>query len=317
MKLQLSNKASRMFHTAGFKIKQRSPELLLTAGIVGVIGSTVMACKATTKIDTVLDETKQKVDIIHESVAYGHVVGREDVEYTEEDSKKDLTIVYTQTGVKLFKLYAPAIALGTLSIGCIVAGHNILKKRNLALAAAYAVVDKGFKQYRKNVVDRFGEDLDKELRYNIKANEVEKITKDKKGKETVEKETEYDINKSILEQYSPYARFFDASSTCFEKDSGLNLMFLRRQQDFANEKLKRNGHLFLNEVYDLLGIPRSIPGQQVGWVYNSKDPLADNNVDFGIYDITKEGSRRFVNGLEYNILLDFNVDGPITSILEG
>ena len=218
---------------------------------------------------------------------------------------------------KLFKLYAPAIALGALSITSIVAGHHILHKRNLALAAAYTVVDRGFKQYRKNVVDRFGEELDKELRYNIKSKDVEVITKDKKGVEKVEKQTEYEIDQHGLEDYSPYARFFDATSACFEKNAELNLMFLRRQQDFANEKLKRNGHLFLNEVYDLLGIPRSIPGQEVGWVYNSKDPLADNRVDFGIYDITKEGCRRFVNGLEYNILLDFNVDGPITSILEG
>lgn len=317
MKLQLSEKASRFIATAGLQLKQHSPEILMVVGIAGTIASTVMACKATTKIDEVLDETKHNVDIIHESADLGHVIGREDVEYTEDDKTKDLTIVYTQTGVKLLKLYAPAIALGALSITSIVAGNRILHKRNLALAAAYTVVDRGFKQYRKNVVDRFGEELDKELRYNIKSKEVEVITKDEKGKEKVEKQTEYEINPSGLEDYSPYARFFDAGSKHFEKNSELNLMFLRRQQDYANELLKRNGHLFLNEVYDLLGIPRSIPGQQVGWVYNSKDKLADNCVDFGIYDISKEGCRRFVNGLEYNILLDFNVDGPITGILEG
>lgn len=309
--MKLSTKASRMIHTVELGLKKHSPEILMTVGIVGTVASTVIACKATTKINKILDEKnymKEQIDIVMNDDTY---------DYTEEDKVKDLTIIYTQTGVKLLKLYAPAIALGTLSIGCIVAGHNILRKRNLALAAAYAVVDKGFKQYRKNVVDRFGEELDKELRYNIKTKEVEKITKDGKGKEKVEKETVAEIDPSLLEEYSPYARFFDATSSYFEKDSELNLMFLRKTEDWANEKLKRNGHLFLNEVYDMLGIPRSRPGQQVGWVYNSKDELADNHVDFGIYDITKEGSRRFVNGLEYNILLDFNVDGPITRILEG
>lgn len=309
MKLQLSNKASRMIHTAGFKLKQHSPEILLTTGIIGVIGSTVMACKATTKIDAVLDETKEKVDIIHESVECGHVVGREDVEYTEEDSKKDLTIVYTQTGVKLFRLYAPAMALGTLSIGCIVAGHNILKKRNLALAAAYAVVDKGFKQYRKNVVDRFGEELDKELRYNVKSKEIEKITKDKNGKEKVEKETVKYVNPET--DVSEYAKFYDCGNIGWEKDPELNLMFLRRQQDYANELLRAKGHLFLNEVYDMLGIPRTKAGQVVGWVYDKNNDQIDSKVDFGIYDINRESCRNFVNGYERTILLDFNVDGPI------
>ena len=308
--MKLSTKASRMIHSAGLSLKKHSPEILMTVGITGMVASTVLACKATTKIDEIIDEVKYKkeqIDIVMNDEEFKD-------RYTEEDKVNDLTIIYTQSGVKLLKLYAPSIILGALSIGCIVSGHKILKKRNIALAAAYTVVDKGFKQYRKNVVDRFGEELDKELRYNIKTKEVEKITKNEKGKEKVEKEVVAELDPSTLAQYSPYARFFDATSSCFEKNSELNLMFLRRQQDWANEKLKRNGHLFLNEVYDMLGIPRSIPGQEVGWVYNSKDPLADNCVDFGIYDITKEGCRRFVNGLEYNILLDFNVDGPITGI---
>ena len=310
--MKLSTKASRMVNTMGLKLKQHSPEILMTVGIVGMVASTVSACKATTKIDHIIDEVKYKKEQID------IVMNDEDLkdQYTEEDKVKDLTIIYTQSGVKLFKLYAPAIALGVFSIGCIVSGHRILKKRNLALAAAYTVVDRGFKQYRKNVVDRFGEELDKELRYNIKTKEVEKITKDTKGKEKVEKETVAELDPATLAEYSPYARFYDAGSKYFEKNHELDLMFLRRQQDYANELLKRKGHLFLNEVYDLLGIPRSQPGQEVGWVYNSEDPLADNCVDFGVYDITKEGSRRFVNGLEHNILLDFNVDGPILSILE-
>lgn len=303
--MKLSTKASRMINTAGLKLKQHSPEILMTVGIVGTVASTVMACKATTKIDGILDEVKYKkeqIDIIMNDEEYKD-------QYTEEDKTKDLTIIYTQTGVKLFKLYAPSIALGALSIGCIVAGHNILRKRNIALAAAYAVVDKGFKQYRKNVVDRFGEELDKELRYNIKNKDVEVITKDEKGKEKVEKQTVQYVNPET--NVSEYAKFYDCGNKGWEKDPELNLMFLRRQQDYANELLRRKGHLFLNEVYDLLGIPRTRAGQVVGWVYNSKDENADNCVDFGIYDINRESCRNFVNGYERTILLDFNVDGPI------
>lgn len=304
MKSEIATKASRLIHTAGLQLKKHSPEILMVAGIAGTIASTVMACKATSKIDEIIEEKNYKeeqIDIVMNDDKY---------DYTEEDKVKDLTIIYTQMGVKLFKVYAPAIALGIVSVGCIVAGHRILKKRNLALMAAYTVVDKGFKQYRKNVVERFGDEIDKELRYNIKTKEIEKIVTDKKGVEKIEKETVKELDEKALSDYSEYARFFDAGSTQFEKDPEYNLMFLRKQQEWANEKLKARGHLFLNEVYDELGIPRSRIGAIAGWIYDEKCPNGDNYVDFGIYE-NREANRRFVNGQEYNILLDFNVDGII------
>lgn len=304
MKSEIMTKASRLIHTAGLQLKKHSPEILMVAGIAGTITSTVMACKSTTKIDGIIDEVKYKKEQID------IVMNDDEYDYTEEDKVKDLTIIYTQAGVKLLKVYAPAIALGVVSIGCIVAGHNILKKRNLALMAAYTVVDKGFKQYRKNVVERFGSDIDKELRFNVKSKEIDKVVKDKKGVEKIEKETVQEIDEKALSEYSEFARFFDAASRQFEKDPEYNLMFLRKTQEWANEKLKANGHLFLNEVYDMLDIPRSRTGAIAGWVYDEKNPIGDNYVDFGIYT-NNEANRRFINGLEYNILLDFNCDGII------
>lgn len=312
MKTEIMTKASRVFSKAGLQLKKHSPEILMVAGIAGTVASTVMACKATRKVDDILKPTKETIDIIHDGMEKGQING---VEYTQEDGRKDLTITYTQTGVKLLKLYGPALALGTLSITSIVAGHNILKKRNIALAAAYAVVDKSFKNYRKNVVDRFGDQLDKELRYGIKAKEVEEIVTDKNGNEKVEKKTIQEIDTDAVVNYSEYARFFDAACCNFEKDPEYNLMFLRRQQEYANELLKSKGHLFLNEVYDMLGIQRSKAGQIVGWIYDEKNPNGDNYVDFGIYNTNSEAARRFVNGLEYNILLDFNVDGVIYDMI--
>lgn len=305
MKNQMMLKASRAFSKAGLQIKKHSPEILMVAGIAGTVASTVMACKATTKANGLLEEAKKEIEAIH-------TVAERDDQYSQKDLQQALTISYTQTGIKLAKLYAPAIALGTLSIVSIVSGHKILKKRNVALAAAYAVVDKGFKSYRKNVVERFGEELDKELRYGVKTKEVEEITVNEKGKEKVEKKTIQEV--TGIDGYSQYARFFDAASDQFEKDPEYNLMFLRRQQDYANEVLKSRGHLFLNEVYDMLGIQRSKAGQVVGWIYDTKNPNGDNCVDFGIYD-NREGNRRFVNGYEYNILLDFNVDGVIYDLI--
>lgn len=310
-KLEIMNTVTRSLHRVGFKIKKHSPEILVGAGIVGVVGSTVMACKATTKLDEVLDEPKEKIEKIHELMENPGMVP-EGKEYTEEDGKKDLTIMYTQTAVKVAKLYAPAVILGTVSIAAILGGHNILRKRNIALAAAYTAVDKGFKEYRGRVIERFGEELDKELKYNIKAKEIEETVVNEDGTETTVKKT---VNIADPNATSIYARFFDDGCTGWSKDPEYNLMFLKDQQRFANDLLKSRGHLFLNEVYDMLGIPRSTAGAVVGWIYDEKCPVGDNFVDFGIYDLYDEKKRDFVNGYERTILLDFNVDGEIYKMI--
>lgn len=307
MKQEIISKATRLLSSAQYKVKKHSPEILMVAGIAGTVVGTVLACKATTKVSEIIEEKNKAVDDVHTCLE------DKEIEYTEEDSKKDLTIIYAQTGVKLFKLYAPAIGVMALSFASIIAGHKVLKKRNVAIAAAYAAIDKGFKQYRKNVIEEFGEGVDQQMRFGLKSKEVKKKGKDGK---TV-KETEYYIDPegNPLDNISEYARFFDAASENFAKDPEYNMMFLRRQQDYANEMLKARGHLFLNEVYDLLDIPRSKAGQVVGWVYDKNgNTKGDNYVDFGLYR-NDQGTRRFVNGLEYNILLDFNVDGVIYDLI--
>lgn len=307
MKQEIINKATRLLSSTQYQVKKHSPEILMVAGIAGTIVGTVLACKATTKVSEIIEEKNKNVEDVHTCLE------EKPKEYTEEDSKKDLTIIYAQTGVKLFKLYAPAIGVMALSFASIIAGHKVLKKRNIAIAAAYAAIDKGFKQYRKNVIEEFGEGVDQQMRFGLKSKEIKK--KDKDGK-TV-KETEYYIDPegNPLDNISEYARFFDAASENFAKDPEYNMMFLRRQQDYANEMLKSRGHLFLNEVYDLLDIPRSKAGQVVGWVYDKNgNTKGDNYVDFGLYR-NDQGTRRFVNGLEYNILLDFNVDGVIYDLI--
>ena len=307
MKQEIINKATRLLSSTQYQVKKHSPEILMVAGIAGTIVGTVLACKATTKVSEIIEEKNKNVEDVHTCLEDNSK------EYTEEDSKKDLTIIYAQTGVKLFKLYAPAIGVMALSFASIIAGHKVLKKRNIAIAAAYAAIDKGFKQYRKNVIEEFGEGVDQQMRFGLKSKEIKK--KDKDGK-TV-KETEYyiDPDANPLDNISEYARFFDAASSNFAKDPEYNMMFLRRQQDYANEMLKSRGHLFLNEVYDLLDIPRSKAGQVVGWVYDKNgNTKGDNYVDFGLYR-NDQATRRFVNGLEYNILLDFNVDGVIYDII--
>lgn len=307
-KTEFMNKMSRTVNRLGMNVRKHSPEILLVTGIVGVAATTVLACKATTKLDKVIEKNKSSVDQIKTYVSENGY----SEEYTEQDYKKDLTIVYTKSAVDLVKLYGPAVLLGAASIGCILASHNIVHKRNVALAAAYASVDNSFKDYRKNVIDRFGKELDRELKFNIKSEERENVVTNEDGTEAIAKET---VTTAKVNTDSDYARFFAEGQMGWEKDPEHNLYFLKCQERIANEKLQERGHLFLNEVYDLLDIPRTQAGQIMGWVYDPDNADLDNYVDFGIYDLHNERKRAFVNGHECNILLDPNVEGNVWDLM--
>ena len=291
--------ATRVFWQNAFIIKKHSPELLLAAGVIGVVTSTVMACKATLKVEAILDEANEKIEKIKHAE---QTVNKE--KYTEQDYRKDLMTVRVQSGIKLVKLYGPAITLSAASIACFLGAHNIMQKRNVALIAAYKAVEKGFADYRRRVVDELGEDKDRQFRYGAKKEVVTEIEVGEDGKPKKVKKTVDIVDPN---EHSVYARFFDESSAQWNHSAEHNLIFLKCQQNFANDLLRARGHLFLNEVYDMLGIPRSGAGAVVGW----RIGLGDDFVDFGIFEYGKHKVRDFVNGYEPAILLDFNVDGVI------
>ena len=299
------------FNKIGFQIQKKSPELLVAAGIAGVVVSAVMACKATIKASEVAEEVKETIDEIHEIEEKG--ITRAGNPYSIEDTKKDLTTTYLQTGVKYAKLYAPSVILGAASITCIVASHRVLKKRNIALAAAYTTLDKSFKEYRGRVMERFGEQVEKEIRYNIKAKEIKKTVVDETGKKEKVKEV---VDVPAVDgwdpsQYSPYARRFDETHPNWTKNPEMNRFYLKARQAQANDMLKARGHLFLNEVYDMMGFPRTKAGAVVGWLYDPKRPeLGDSYVDFGMSEIQEgEDFESYVK----SYILDFNVVGDITN----
>ena len=283
-----------------FKTVKNAPTILMIAGVAGVVGSGILVGRATLKLTKVLEESKNTIDSINDAVE------DESIEYSQEDAATDLGTVRVSTAAKVVKLYVPAVIVSGLSIACMIQSHNILKKRNVALAAAFATVTQSFSKYRKAVVDKYGERTDYELKHGIRTEKVSVSETDENGKTKTKKETI-----DVVDGYSDYARFYDDGCTGWDKDAEYNLMFLKAQQQYANDKLIAKGYLFLNEVYDMLGIPQSKEGQIVGWIYNLENPTGDNFVDFGIYDVNKENARDFVNGYEQTILLDFNVDGNV------
>lgn len=298
-KTEIMKSVNGVTSKAVMKLKKHSPEILVVAGIAGTVVSAVLACKATTKVAEILDETKGTLDTIHEGMETGAINGQE---YTNEDGKKDTVVVYAQTGMKLAKLYGPAIILGTLSITSILASNNILRKRNVALGVAYAAIDKSFKEYRGRVIERFGEQVDTELKYGIKAKKFEEIEVDPEtGKEKKVKKTVMVADPNLQ---SDYAVYFDSKSRNYETNPDYNRMFLKAQQAFANDKLQTRGHLFLNEVLDDLDLPRTPAGQIVGWTKDGPDGY----VNFRIVEVERETED---GRHEPALLLDFNVEGNI------
>jgi hypothetical protein len=301
-KTEIMKSVSGVVNKTTMTLKKHSPEILVVAGVIGAVASAVIACKATTKVGKITEEAKDMIDSIHESEKNGITPAGET--YTKEDCQKDLAIAYVQTGIKYAKLYAPAVILGSLSITSILASNNILRKRNVALGAAYAAIDKSFKEYRGRVIERFGEQVDHELKYNIKAKKFEEIETDPEtGKQKKVKKTVMVTDPNLQ---SDYAVYFDNKSRNYETNMDYNRMFLKAQQQFANDKLQARGHIFLNEVLDDLDLPRSPAGQIVGWTKNGPDGY----VNFRILEVERETED---GRHEPALLLDFNVEGDIWS----
>lgn len=298
------------FGRTGLILQKYSPEILLGAGIVGAVAATVLACKATLKADEIVQCAKEdlaKIEIVHQD---------ETAKYTEQDYLKDKAIVFAKAGVSFGKLYGPALGLGAASIVAILSSHGIMTRRQVGLVAAYNIVAESFSKYRQRVVDELGLDADKRFRFGVKEEEIE-----------VEEQVGEGENKKLVKKKvkvaketvfgSDYARMFDTYNVNYQKDPLHNMYFLTIKQTYFNDMLRARGHVFLNEVYEELGFPKTKAGQVVGWIKREKgDPRGDGNIDFDLFNTYNSNTRRdFINGFEPSILLDFNVDGPILDLL--
>lgn len=294
--MNLSQLATRALGSTEFFLRKNAPTILTGAGVAGFTATIALTIRATTKANDILPEISGDIATAKETVA---VI--KDGVYSEKDAQKELVKVYAQSAIKLGKIYAPVILVGSASIACVIAGHGIMLKRQANLAAAYVALDTAFKAYRTRVIDKIGAEEETALYRSVKT--VPNVDEDGEACEII------DYNDVLP---SAYTRFFDESSRNWRKTPEWNLMFLRSQQQWANDRLQARGFLFLNEVLDALGLEWSQAGQVVGWRRNANmDRTGDGFVDFGIYDISDESNRAFVNGLEHTVMLDFNVDGPI------
>lgn len=288
-------------------LERKKPEIFLVLGLGAVVAGTVMACRATLKVNEILDEHHQKMDEIHEAVDISN--SRPEEERTEENtlSEKEAGAatfrVFACTSMKFVKLYSPAAVVGGLGIVSILYSHKLMSERNLAMAAAYAIMEKSFKDYRESVKEEQGEDADYRYMYGMKPEEkVKKVIDENTGEEK-------DVVESVVDvptRLAPYAKFFDESNPHWDKNSFYNNEWLVRMQKVLSDQLRMRGHLFLNDVYRILDIPETIEGQRIGWVHDRNREMLE--VQFGL-DLPI--NRRFTSGEENVAVLVFNVDGDI------
>lgn len=277
--------------------QKHSPKIMFVAGAVGVVGTVVLAARATLKIEEILDDhtdLKTKMDIQIDSSQ----------NYSKKDYQQDVVKLYLRTTFRLGKLYGPSILVGLASIAALTGSHVSLNRRYAGVTAAYAALDKGFREYRQRVLGEVGPDKEREFRYGTEERTIVEETDEGPVTKTVKQ-----VAKNGLP--SIYSRIWDEhTSTSWSKEPGYNQMFLRSQQNYMNDMLRARGHVFLNEVYTALGMNICPEGQLVGWVLDREN--SDNFIDFGVFDDHNLWEAvQFINGNERSIVLDFNVDGIV------
>ncbi len=280
----LTQKVGRQLLT----MRKDSPRALFVLGIAGVVGSTILACRASLKLEETLDEFKD--DIAGVKTLEQNIP---DKGYTRSEYNKDMAYAYMRGTLTIVKLYAPSVILGPASVGALTGSHVTLTRRNAGITAAYAAMQTSYDAYRDRVKEQIGEDKERELYYAVHS---EKRNVDGK----VQQLRLADPNK-----WSHYAKIFDELNIHWRRNSEANRLFIQCQQNFANQRLHARGHVFLNEVYNDHGFPHTSAGAVVGWVLNDG---GDNYIDFGLFNLD---ASNFVNGFEQSLILDFNVDGVI------
>ena len=291
----------KSFKKAQLTVRKHSPEILMVAGVIGTVAGAVMACKETLELEDVLDECKQEKIELEEQYAMCE-------QYSEDALKKDQVKLTIKQAAKIVKLYAPSVIMEATSIGVIFASNDIMRKRNASMAAAYATLNSMYKRYRQNVIESYGEEVDKDMRFGVKHEKVTEIDED--GNKVKIDARIVDLDNTAL-AISDYSRFFQSGCRGFDENSGrYNILYLKGIQAMFNNKLIADGYVMLNDVYRELGFDTIPEGWSIGWVYDDENPIGDNYIDFGLYE-ARNKNQRAVNDWEPVILMDFNVDGNL------
>lgn len=292
---------TRRLSTASIMASKNSPQILFAAGVVGFGATVVLACRATLRLEEVLEETTLKTAMANEAM-------QTNPNYTKSDHKHDMAYLRIRAGYAIVKLYTPAVIMGSLSVAALTGSHHILSKRNAGLTAAYAATEKAFADYRDRVREELGEEKEREIKHGVEER-TEVVESDNGPKK-----------KKVrgFADASQYAVVFEEGNANFEPTPEYNLMFIRTVQNQLNDQLHATNVVLLNDAYEALGFERTSAGAVVGWVRDAdRDGTGDGYIDFGVF--TDENRDRFwdyVTNADGGLLIDFNVDGVVFEIID-
>lgn len=316
--LKLGKSVTCMLARPTLKMKKYSPEILVGVGLVGVVAAAVMAVKKTAgdEFESVICDHRSTLAKIEEARMIADknptkIVDGEEVEtYSLASQRNDTIQNYRRTTIGMVKIYWPSVTLMTMSIVAILSGFRIIRKRNMALVAAYNIVDQAFKGYRERVRNELGEEMDTHFMHDTEMKVGTKTIKNEDGTTTKIKETEQILKGNVV---SMYGRLYDENSSQFEKDPRFNWLYLKKKRDYFNDLLHSRGHVFLNEVYEELGFDHTSYGAVVGWVAKKNGGEGDNYISFGPW--CEKLSDVEAAGYNESIPLDFNVDGVVYDMI--
>ena len=234
----------------GRAISAKSPTILVIGGTVGLIAAGVIACKETRqKLDEVLAEHKQKVEALKD-IRDGKI---EIDSYTQEEYKgeyrKHLTHVYLSTICKLFKIYAPALILATLSTASILTGHKIITGRHLAAVAECYAVRETLSEYRKRVAGAIGDEAEKLLYLDGENVLITDEVVDPETGEVVKKSHEGLAGRHTKKMQYSYVASKDTmcSYAMFNSDADFRRFIGMRIRE-ANEYISRHDQVILGDI---------------------------------------------------------------------
>ena len=195
-------------------LERNASTILTTIGGVGVVTTSVLAVKATPKAMRL-------------------------VEKAEEAKGEKLTKFET---IKVAgPSYIPAVVTGAATIACIFGANALNKRQQAALMSAYALIDNSYKEYKRKVVELYGQEAADAVQAEIASDKYE----------------ESDISVAEGKEL-----FFDSYSGRYFEST---LADVRKAECEINRELNIGGYACINELYDMLGMPHIEGGSTIGW----------------------------------------------------
>lgn len=138
--------------------------VLTCIGAAGVVATSAMAVKATPKAIEMLKRAEEE----------------------KGDKLTKMEIVKTAAPA-----YIPAAVTGVATIACVFGSNVLNKHQQVAMASAYALLDRTYKAYSNKVEELYGEDSSAEIKEALAKDEYEEIVDDERSKD---KELFFDFN---------------------------------------------------------------------------------------------------------------------------